>query len=105
MKSPIFVLQLFSALFFSDDYVASRNEERARGNRDQSAIADDIYEALIKFIEGEPLPPVKERTRAQGISCIRHLRNQGDLIVEQENGTKVIFSKEFTGLRGEKSCY
>lgn len=73
-----------------------------RGNRNPSAIADDIYEALIKIIEGEPQPPVKERTKAQRSAHVRYWRADGHITLKEENGKKVLYFKGRQMLRSSE---
>ncbi|KAL9967052.1 hypothetical protein ACROYT_G025214 [Oculina patagonica] len=73
--------------------VATNSKGKGRGVRDKSAIPDEIYDALISIIEGERLPSVKERTRAQRSAAVRYWRANGDLTVKEERGRKFIYSK------------
>lgn len=56
---PLALSLCFLALCSS---VARESKGKGRGDRDKSAIPDEIYDALIRIIEGERLPAVKERT-------------------------------------------
>ena len=90
MKS-VLVLALF--VCFIALSVATKSKGKGRGVRDKSAIPDEIYDALISIIEGERLPSVKERTRAQRSAAVRYWRANGDLTVKEEGGRKFIYSK------------
>ena len=65
--------------------------DEGRGRRNPSAIADDIYEALIKIVEGEPQPPVKEPTKAQRTASVRYWRADGKITIKEENGKKILY--------------
>lgn len=92
MKSVcLLVLALF--VCFIALSVATNSKGKGRGVRDKSAIPDEIYDALISIIEGERLPSVKERTRAQRSAAVRYWRANGDLTVKEERGRKFIYSK------------
>ena len=73
--------------------MATKSKGKGRGVRDKSAIPDENYDALISIIEGERLPSVKERTRAQRSAAVRYWRANGDLTVKEEGGHKFIYSK------------
>lgn len=73
--------------------MARESKGKGRGDRDKSAIPDEIYDALIRIIEGERLPAVKERTWAQRSAMVRYWRAQEDLIVKEVSGCKFICSK------------
>lgn len=45
----------------------------AKGNRNPSAITDEMYAALIILASGEDFPPVEERSRAQKSAGVRYL--------------------------------
>ena len=47
-----------------------------------------IYDVLIRMIEGERLPAVKDRTRAQRSAVVRYWRAHGDLSVKEEGSCK-----------------
>ena len=64
---------------------------KGRGNRNPSAIEDDIYDALLLLINGDPLPPVKERSRAQKPAVILLWRSKGQLSIRGENSKDVLF--------------
>ena len=66
---------------------------KGRGNRNPSAIEYDIYDALLLLINGDPLPPVKERSRAQKSAAIRLWRSKGQLNIRRENSNDVLFCK------------
>lgn len=89
------VLPLVLSLYFLAlcSSVAKESKGKRRGDRDKSAIPDEIYDALIRIIEGERLPAVKGRTRAQRSVMVRYWRAQGDLIVKKVGGCKFIHSK------------
>ncbi|KAL9977788.1 hypothetical protein ACROYT_G015231 [Oculina patagonica] len=92
MKSVcLLVLTLF--VCFIALSVATNSKGKGLGVRDKSAIPDEIYDALISIIEGERLPSVKERTRAQRSAAVRYWRANGDLTVKEERGRKFIYSK------------
>ena len=55
------------------------------------AIEDDIYDALLLLINGDPLPPVKERSRAQKSAAIRLWRSKGQLNIRRENSKDALF--------------
>ena len=73
-----------------------------RGKRNPSAIADDIYEALIKIVEGESQPPVKERTKAQRSANVRYWRAGGQITLKEENGKKVLYFQRRRLLRNSE---
>lgn len=62
-----------------------------QGRRNPSAIADDIYEALIKIVEGEPQPLVKERTKAQRTTSVQYWRADGKITIKEGNGKKILY--------------
>ena len=77
-------------------YCIANNEGRianneGRGKRNPSVIADDIYEALIDIVEGKPLLPVKERTKAQRSANVRYWRAGGKITIKEANGKKEIY--------------
>lgn len=61
--------------------------DEGRGRRNPSAIADDIYEALIKIVEGEP------HTKAQRTASVRYWRADGKITLKEENGKKILILK------------
>ena len=56
------LLALFICLLVLRNCAAVKRKEKGRGDRDKSAIDDAIYDVLIRMIEGERLPAVKDRT-------------------------------------------
>ena len=64
--------------------------EEGRGSRNPLAIADDIYEALLKNVEGEPQPPVKERKKAKRTASVQYWRADGKIMTKEENGKKIL---------------
>ncbi|XP_031558423.1 uncharacterized protein LOC116294878, partial [Actinia tenebrosa] len=74
----------------SSKYVRKKRE---RGKRRQSSIPDDIYNALIKIVEGQQLPPVKIRTEAENNAIVRFWRSKGDITLKIENGKKLLYCK------------
>ena len=65
------LLALFICLLVLRNCAAGRQKEKGRGDRGKSAIDDAIYDVLIGMIEGERLPAVKDRTRAQRSVAVR----------------------------------
>ena len=92
------LLALFICLLVLRNCAAVKRKERGRGDRDKSAIDDAIYDVLIRMVEGERLPAVKDRTRAQRSAAVRYWRAHGDLSVKEEGSCKFIYSKA-TGRR------
>ena len=74
------LLALFICLLVLRNWAAVKRKERGRGDRDKSAIDDAIYDVLIRMIEGERLPAVKDRTRAQRSAAVRYWRAHGELM-------------------------
>ena len=72
-----------------------------RARRNPSAIADDIYEALIKTVEGQRQPQVKERTKAQRTASVQYWRADGKIMIKEENGEKILYF-EGTNLIGQE---
>lgn len=73
-----------------------------RGKRNPSAMADDIYDALLMLVKGDPLPPVKERSRAQKSAAIRFWRSKGQFSIRTENSKEVLFHNGRRMLRVSK---
>ena len=72
MKSLcVFPLALSLCLLALCSSVAKESKDKGRGDRDKSAIPD-IYDALIRIIKRERLPPLKERPRAQRSAMVRY---------------------------------
>ena len=92
------LLALFICLLVLRNCAAVKRKERGRGDRSKSAIGDAIYDVLIRMIESERLPAVKDRTRAQRSAAVRYWRAHGDLSVKEEGSCKFIYSKA-TGRR------
>ena len=92
------LLGLFICLLVLRNCAAVKRKERGRGDRDKSAIDDAIYDVLIRMVQGERLPAVKDRTRAQRSAAVRYWRAHGDLSVKEEGSCKFIYSKA-TGRR------
>ena len=79
MKSLcVFPLALSLCFLVLCSSVAKESKGKGRRDRDTSAIPNEIYDTLIRIIEGERLPPVKERTREQRSAMVRYWRPQGD---------------------------
>ena len=96
IQDEVFMCIPFGTLFMLPCFscsVAKESKGKGRGDRDKSAIPDEIYDALIRIIERERLPPMKERTRAQRSAMVRYWRAQGDLIVKEVGSCKFIRSK------------
>ena len=101
-------LALFVCLLVLRNCAAVRRKEKGRGDRGpgrgpsgergKSVIDDAIYDVLVGMIEGERLPAVKDRTRAQRSAAVRYWRAHGDLSVKEEGSCKFIYSKA-TGRR------
>jgi len=87
------VFALLVCLFILHNCIAIKYKAKGRGKRNQLAIADVIYNALIKIIEGDPLPPVKQRTKVQRSAAVRYCIYKGEIKVVEENGQKVLYSK------------
>ena len=87
------LLALFICLLVLRNCAAVKRKERGRGDRDKSAVDDAIYDVMIRMIEGERLPAVNDRTRAQRSAAVRYWRAHGDLSVKEEGSCKFIYSK------------
>lgn len=61
----------FLALLW-DRSVAHKDRETFEENRKPSALADDVYEALLDFVESKAQPPVEEQ-------CVQLLCDTGEL--------------------------
>ena len=59
----------------------SEKRNQDRGKRSHTVIPDDIYNALIDIIQGERLPPVKDRTKSQKAAVVRYWRSKGEVTV------------------------
>ena len=59
-----------------------------QGNRKPSALADDVYAALVNLAEGKSQPAVKERTKAMRTAAVRFWRSKGRLSVKEDNGKR-----------------
>ena len=64
----------------------------------------DRKEALQWFgkTEGDSLPPVKERNRAQKSAAIRLWRSRGQLSIQEENSKEVLFYRNLRVLRSSE---
>ena len=93
MKSLIvLVLSQISFVFLRSPKFAAK-KDGGRGNRNPTAVADNICDALLMLVKGDPLPPVKERSRAQRSPAIRLWRSKGQPEVCTENSKEVLFLK------------
>lgn len=102
MKSSIILVLSMVSLLFSQFCICSEKTVEGRGNRNPSAIADDIYDALLMLVKGDSLPPVKEISRAQKSAAIRLWRSKGELSIRTENGNEVLFCKDRRILRSSE---
>ena len=66
--------------------VTHKDRENLEGNRKPSALADDVYEALLDLVEGKAQPPVKERTRAMRAAAVRYWRAGERILVKEIHG-------------------
>lgn len=71
----------------------SKKRNQEGGKRSHTVIPDDIYNALIDIIQGERLPPVKDRTKSQKAAVVRYWRSKGKVTAAEENGEKVLYYK------------
>lgn len=46
---------------------------------------------LSKLFEGQPRPPVKERTKAQRTASVQYWRADGKITIKEENGEKILY--------------
>ncbi|XP_078366006.1 SCAN domain-containing protein 3-like [Oculina patagonica] len=61
-----------------------------------------MYDALIKLVKGEALPPVKERSRAEKSAFVRYWRLKGNIALQRENGKEVLYLKDRQILRNSE---
>ena len=101
-RSLILVLSLVSFFVLVSPLLAVKKVEGLRGNRNPSAISDDIYDALLLLVKGDPLLPVKERNRAQTSAAIRLWRSRGQMGIREENSKEVLFYKNLRVLRSSE---
>ena len=101
-RSLILVLSLVSFFVLVSPLLAVKKVEGLRGNRNPSAISDDIYDALLLLVKGDSLPPVKERNRAQKSAAIRLWRSRGQLSIREENSKEVLFYRNLRVLRSSE---
>ena len=84
-------------LFFFEFYAAAKfkspSRSRGRGDRNPSAIPDDIYDAMIQLAKGKALPPVKEQSRVEKSASVRYWRSKGEISLGRENGKVVLYLK------------
>ena len=97
MIRALFLIVALVGLFFIEFYAAAKvkspSRSRGRGDRNLSAIADDIYDAMIKLAKGKALPPVKERSRAEKPASVRYWRSKGEISLRRENEKVVLYLK------------
>ena len=92
MRSLLLIVALVG-LFFYEFYAAAKfkspSRRRGRGDRNPSAISDDIcYDKT-----GNALPRVKERSRAEKSASVRYLRLKGEISLRRENGKVGLYLK------------
>ena len=102
MKSLIVLVWSLVSFVFLYSPTFPERKDGGRGNRNPSAIADNIYDALLMLVKGDPLPPVKGRSRAQKSANIRLWRSKGQLEVRTENSKEVLFFKGRRMLRSSE---
>ena len=68
----------------------SKKRNQERGKRSHTVIPDDISNALIDIIQGERLPPVKDRTKSQKAAVIHYWRSEREVTAAEGNGEKVL---------------
>ena len=92
MRSLFLIVALVD-LFFIDFYAAAKlkspNRRRGRGDRNPSAISDDICHDKTR----NALPRVKERSRAEKSASVRYWRLKGEISLRRENGKVVLYLK------------
>ncbi|PFX15918.1 hypothetical protein AWC38_SpisGene19842 [Stylophora pistillata] len=71
--------------------LAHKDSENSEGNRKSSALAEDVYEALLDLVEGKAQPPVKERTRAMRVAAVRYWRAGERISVKEDHGDKAVY--------------
>ena len=76
MDCTVFAIVVTLALLWGSSVVV-KDRMNPQGNRRPSALADDVYEALVNLAEGKAQPPVKERTKATRTAAIRYWRAKG----------------------------
>ena len=105
MRTLLLIVALV-CLFFVDLSPAAKDKSssknRGRGNRNPSAISDEMYDALIKLVKGEALPPVKERSRAEKSAFVRYWRSKGNIALQRQNGKEVLYLKDRRILRNSE---
>lgn len=77
--------------FLLHSSVTGNDHVNLQGNRKPSALADDVYAALVNLAEGKSQPAVKERTKAMRTAALRFWRSKGRLSVKEENGKKALY--------------
>ena len=97
MMRSLFLIVALVGLFFIEFYAAAKfkspSRSRGRGDRNPSAIPDDIYDAMIKLAKGKSLPQVKERSRAEKSASVQYRRSKGEISLRRENGKVVLYLK------------
>ena len=105
MRTLLLIVALV-CLFFVDLSPAAKDKSssknRGRGKRNPSAISDEMYDALIKLVKGEALPPVKERSRAEKSAFVRYWRSKGNIALQRQNGKEVLYLKDRRILRNSE---
>lgn len=77
--------------FLLHSSVTGNDHVNLQGNRKPSALADDVYAALVNLAECKSQPAVKEWTKAMRTAAVRFWRSKGRLSVKEENGKKVLY--------------
>ena len=96
MRSLFLIVALVGLFFYEFNAAAkfkSPNGRRGRGDRNPSAIPDDIYDAMIKLAKGKALPQVKERNRAEKPASVRYWRSKWEISLRRKNGKVVLYLK------------
>ena len=91
-RSMVLVLSLNCyGTFQSVLYLLWESGQRKRKSKPLSNWRYCIYDALLLLINGDPLLPVKERSRAQKSAAIRLWRSKGQLNIRRANSKDGLF--------------
>lgn len=74
--------------WMTENFAYKRGQQ---GKRKPLVVSNKIYDALLKLVLGKPLPPVKDRTRAEKTAVIHFWRANSNVQVKIENGTEVLY--------------
>ena len=92
-----FLIIALVGLFFIKFYAAAKfkslSRSRGWGDRNPSAIPDDIYDAMIKLARGKALPLVKEWSRVEKSASVWYWRSKGEISLSREKGKVVLYLK------------